>query len=152
MTQLNIEIVDSTHKHVKELAKTLRPKDRLEAEGLGLNPEQGLFYAFRWALWRRTALVDGQVAAMWGLHGSLLGNLGRPYLITGEAVNLIHPVKFARIYKQEVETMKQMFPVLENYVDIRYKESVRMLKIAGFTVNEPELYNGHLFSKFEMRS
>lgn len=152
MTQPNIEIVDSVGKHAKELAKTLRIKDRIEAESMGLNPEQATFYAYRWALWKRTALVDGKVAAMWGLHGSLLGHSARPYLITGEAVNLVSPIKFARVYTKEVQIMKQMFPVLENYVDLKYEESVRMLRIAGFTIKEPELLNGHLFSKFEMRS
>lgn len=146
-----IEVVESTAEHVRELSKTLRFKDRLEAERAGLHPEKGLFYSYRWASWRHTGLVNGKVAAMWGLHGVPLGYVGKPYLITGEAVNEISPIKFARIYKQEVQTMKQLFPILENYVDVKYKEAVRMLEIAGFNIGEPELFNGSYFSKFSIR-
>jgi hypothetical protein len=114
-----------------------RKKDREEAEKLGLNPRKALFWAYRHAILRRTAFIDGIASAMWGICGVPLGIIGQPYLVTGPLVEKISPIKFARIYKQEVEYMKQLFPRLENYVDFSYSEAVRMLKLANFSVDHP---------------
>lgn len=97
--------------------------------------------------------MDGNVAAMWGLGGTIVGQVGQPYLITGVECEKVSPFAFARVYKQEVELMKTMFPTLENYVDSRYKGAVRMLKIAGFQLSEEPVQvkpTGALFYKFRM--
>lgn len=149
---MRIEIVPSLSLHVPELSKTLREKDRLEAEGLGLEPHKGIYRAYKGACYRRTCLIDDEVAAMWGLHGTLLGTTARPYLITGTVCQRVSPLKFARIYKQEAMIMKELFPVLENIVDANYPEAIRMLKIAGFTVSDEvlEVTPGHWFRNFSM--
>lgn len=143
-----IEIVDSTAAHARELSTTLRPKDRAEAEALGLDPSRATFLSYRKAFYRKTALIDGRVAAMWGVYGVPLGLVGYPYLITGTAVETIHPIKFARVYLSEVETMSSLFPLLENLVDATYKESIKMLQLARFNITGPFDYNGSLFYKF----
>ncbi len=147
-----IEIITSTLSHARELVKTLREKDRREAEGLGLEPHKGIFQAYKKACYKKTVLVDEEVAAMFGLHGELLGTVGRPYLITGTAVEKVSPLTFARIYTKEAMIMKELFPVLENIVDANYHEAVRMLKIAGFTVSDEafEFTPGRWFRKFSM--
>ncbi len=148
----NIEIVPSTMDHAKELAQTLRFADKQEAIAAGLVPDKALFHSFNSALYRKTGLVNGRVAAMWGISGSPLGVVGQPYLITGSYVEDISPIKFAKIYKQEVEEMKKYFSLLENYVDSTYKGAVRMLRIAGFELSEPFKTNtGFSFQKFSMR-
>jgi len=146
---MTIQILPTTLGHIRELRKTLRQKDRQEAISLGLNPERGLYVAYRASAYRSTAIIDGQVAAVWGVAGPLLGFTGQPYLITGEAISLISPIKFAKIYINEVQKMKKLFPVLENYVDASYEGAVRMLKIAGFTFTPIKL-NNHDFFKFSM--
>lgn len=145
-----IEIIPSTLKHARELSKTLRPEDKQEAIHFGLDPNKAAFYSFRRALYRLTAVVDGEVAAMWGVIGTPMSNIGRPYLITGTAVNKVSPLVFTRIYKQEVQNMMKLFPVLENYVDASYYSAVRMLKLIGFTISKPFEYNGNLFNKFSI--
>ncbi len=147
-----IEIVNSTIEHVRELSLTLREKDKQEAVAAGLVPSEALFYSFNSAIFRKTGLVNGHVAAMWGVSGNPLGILGQPYLITGEYVNDISPIRFAKIYKQEVDQMKRYFSVLENYVDASYTGAVRMLKITGFDLSEPFKTNtGYSFQKFSMK-
>lgn len=147
-----VEILPSTAEHAKRLSMHLREADIREAKALGLYPHRGVFYAYRHACYRKTALVDGVVAAMWGLHGELLGQTGQPYLITGTAVEKISPIRFAKIYKQEVKIMKEFFPVLQNYVDASYTGAVRMLDIAGFDLSEKIIFNGHEFIVFKMVS
>lgn len=132
---------------------TLRKEDIKEAKALGLYPHRGVFFAYRYACYRRTALINGEVAAMWGLHGELLGSIGHPYLITGVAVTKISPITFARIYLEEVKEMSKFFPNLENYVDASYSGAVRMLKIAGFSFEGPfDTPKGDKFLKFKLET
>lgn len=147
---MRIQIVQSTALHARELSLTLRSKDKLEAETLGLDPRKALFNSYRRATYRKTCLINDEVAAMWGVVGTLMGVTGQPYLITGEKVSRVSALTFARIYKQEALKMKELFPVLENYVDASYKGAVRMLEIAGFTLEDPFEYNGAYLRKFRM--
>ena len=149
---MKIEIVPSELRHVRELALSIREKDQDEARALGLAPHRGLHFAYTHATLRRTCLVDGSVAAMWGVCGTPLGIAGQPYLITGTVVNQISPVKFARIYIKEVESMRNLFPVLENYVHADYIGAVKMLQLAGFELSDKLIINGSDFYRFSMRS
>ena len=120
---------------IKEIVKVLRKEDQQEADALGVNPEKALFGLYRYAVLRKTAFVDNQIAALWGVVGTPLGIVGRPYLITGQAVELVSPLTFARIYRKEVVKMQELFPVLEQYVDASYTGSVKMIQLAGFSLN-----------------
>lgn len=144
-----IEVVPSTTDHVRELTDNMRQSDRDELIRLGLEPSDGLFFSYEFSVVRKTALIDGKVAAMWGVFGTPTGITGQPYLLTSPLVETISPFKFAKIYKNEVEQMKKLFPVLQNYVDASYTGAVRMLKIAGFILEEATL-NDNAFYKFSM--
>jgi len=104
------------------------------------------------SVYRKTATIEGLIAAMWGIGGDLFGLIGRPYLITSNEVYKISPLQFSKIYRKEVESMKNFFPQLENYVDASYEGAVRMLKIAGFELEGPIDFGPHKrpFYKFSM--
>jgi hypothetical protein len=87
---------------------------------------------------------------MWGICGVHIGLIGHPYLITGYKALSVSPVRFAKIYIQEVQVMKRMFPVLENYVDAEYTGACRLLEIAGFTLEGPMMLNNNQFYRFSM--
>lgn len=146
-----IQIVVSNLHHVMELSKTMNQEDKDEVTSLGMSPKKALFYSYKYSLLRRTALVEGQVAAMWGVFGVPMGVTGQPYLLTSPLVKSIKVKEFVSIYKNEVQQMKKLFPVLENYVDASYQGAVRMLKIAGFSL-EPVTLSGKSFYKFRMAS
>lgn len=145
------ELIDSQAWHVTELLKTLRDKDRREAEALGLDPEYGLWYAFRNSPIRRTAIINDRVSAMWGTYGTIGHGTGIPYLVTGKGLEELSAIRFIKLYKQEVQDMLKVFPVLENYVHAEYTESVKTLKLAGFTLTGPfKADNGEQFLKFSI--
>lgn len=151
---MNVEIVPSTISHAKELTLTMRQKDREEALAMGLNPKKAVFYAYRNSLFRRTALIDGKVAAMWGVVGNLFGGSGKPYLITSTEVEKMSPIAFARIYREQVKKMSKLYPVLSNIVHDDYDAAKRMLVIGGFDITEPFPIDssGHLFREFYLRT
>lgn len=149
---LQIDIIPSTSAHVRELCLSLREKDKQEARAAGLVPHKALFYSYKNAFLRRSCLIDGRVAAMWGVVGSPLGILGQPYLVTGSLSETISPLVFSRIYIREVLVMKKYFSVLENYVDADYTEAVRLLEIAGFSLSDIiTTKHGFRFRKFSMK-
>lgn len=144
-------IVTSTLDHVKELSETMREADKNEVRKLGISHHKALFYSYKFSLMRKTALIDDKVVAMWGVFGVPLGVTGQPYFLTSSLIETLPPIKFAKLYLNEVNQMKKLFPVLENYVDADYTGAVRMLKIAGFTL-EPVTLNGCKFYKYTMVS
>lgn len=135
-----IEIVESTLTHVRELRKSLREGDKQEVLAIGSNPDKAVYYSYKNSVYRRTALVNGKVAAMWGVGGTPLGNLGRPYLLTSTVSEEVSPLAFARVYISEVRKMQRLFPILENFVDAYYHGAIRMLRISGFTVDKPKIF------------
>jgi hypothetical protein len=147
----NVEIIDSVVAHTRQLSKTLREADKLEAIRVGLDPDKAVFYSYRRGVYRKTALIGGRVAAMWGVSGTPLSLIGMPYLITGTEVQKIPSIRFAKIYIKEVQKMNRIFPVLQNYVDASYKGAVRLLQIAGFKLEGPIVLNNFEFYRFTMQ-
>lgn len=137
MNKAEIKIRESGLRDIEDLVKILRPEDTRECVKQGCDPAKALQYCYDKALYKRTALIDDTVSAMWGVCGDVLTGRGIPYLLTGDIVIEISPIRFARIYESELSVMETIFSRLENYVDADYKSSIRMLRIAGFTV-KPE--------------
>ena len=145
-----ISIVPTTLRHIEELGRTMREQDAHEAISLGYNPADLLLISYQSSLMRKTALVNGSVAACWGVCGMPIGFVGRPWLVTSDEVYKESPFAYAMIYKDEVRRMAEVFPVLENYVETSYTQSVRLLKLIGFTMEDPIPLgvNGEQFTKF----
>lgn len=145
-----IVIVDTKPEHVRELRETIREADRREIESYGFTCAKGLWRSYKNSLVNKTALIEGEVAAVWGCGGTFIGETGQPWLLTSHAIKKISPLKFARAYKREVNEMINMFPKLENYCAAEYHEALRLLDIAGFTIGEPEQMGKGMFRKFTL--
>lgn len=147
-----IEILDSTAAHARELSQTMREQDRLEALRMGLDPRKAIFYVYRRAFFRKTVLVDGRVAAMYGIVGSPIQHVNYPYLMTSSEVQKVPPLVFTRVYLKAVKEMTTLASLLEGYVDFEYSEAIRLLRIAGFTLSKPVCYgpNNELFCRFQI--
>lgn len=146
-----LEVRVSVLSDVKKLSNSMRVKDRKEAEALGMDAEKALYLTFKCGLLRRTGYLDDEVVAMWGVTGTPLSIVGRPYLVTSTFCEKLSPIEFCRLYKKEVIVMNSLFPILENYVDANYVEAVRLLKMTGFELS-PEKINNNDFYKFKMVS
>jgi hypothetical protein len=146
---LNVEIRDSKYSDINQLVTTIRDKDKEEVRKLGSTPRQALLTSYRNSYIRRTGLVDGKVAAMWGVAGPLTSIVGSPYLLTGIEFEKVQPLKIVRLYGAEVRQILQLFPSLEVLVDQSYHESINLMKLVGFRI-EKTVYVGkenYLFVK-----
>lgn len=146
-----VHIVPSDVGDVYRLASHMRENDRLEATGLGADPVRLLRASYRSAILRRTAFVDGEIAAMWGLGGVMLSDEGAPWLITSHAIERI-PLFFVKRAKQEVTEMLSLRSTLLNVVLASYAQACRFLELVGFTLDTPEPVGPHgvLYRKFWM--
>jgi uncharacterized pyridoxal phosphate-containing UPF0001 family protein len=133
----NITIRTAEFRDIKKIIDNLRDKDKEEAFNLGVRPYDSLKYSYKSSLYSKTALINGMPAAMWGVIGTLTSEKGHPYLVTTKLVETISPLRFARIYKQEVNEMLKIFQKLNGLVDHDYNEAQRLLKLNNFDLIGP---------------
>lgn len=147
---MTIEIVNSLPEHIWPLCANMRDADKAEVQKLGLSPRLAVRSSFRNSMMCRTVLVDGEVAAMYGVVGTPMGLVGRPWMLSAKASELKGALPFAFLYRQEIKNMLKMFPMLENWVDAAYTESVRLLQLVGFKLDdaEPLGANKAMFRRF----
>jgi hypothetical protein len=137
-----VVIRESLIADVYALAAHLRPDDAAEVAGLGLDPRIGIRRSFRNAILRRTAFVDGEIAAMWGLCGALLSDVGYPYLMTTAAVEHV-PIGMVKQARKAVNDMLLLRRRLEGHVAASYSGACGMLELIGFSLGEPHPMGPH---------
>jgi hypothetical protein len=139
----DLQILPATLDHCRLLAGSLRAEDLRECLAAGSRPFKALWRSWRGSpAYRKTAFVDGKIAAMWGCGGAWLSEEGLPWLLTSPAVETI-PLKFLHECRSGVEEMLALYPVLRNYVHADYDRSIRFLRLVGFDVGAPEPYGPH---------
>lgn len=146
-----VKIVPSNIADVYRLADHLREGDRLEITGMGLEPKAAIRSSFQSAILRRTAFVDGEIAAMWGLGGVMLSDEGTPWLLTTSAVERV-PVSFLKVARHELNEMLKLRMILQNVVLASYEQACRLLEVLGFALGEAEPMGPHgvLYRRFWM--
>ncbi len=142
--------------HVYDLVANLRPLDEAEILGSGNSVKRSLWRAYRNSVLCKSAIVDGKVAAMWGLclnmrpGLSLLSDLGVPWLHTTAAVERL-PVSFVKVAKVELAAMLALRRRLENHVAADYAQAIKFLRLIGFTVEAPAAgVTGVMYCRFHM--
>jgi hypothetical protein len=150
-------IVPASVEHLHALASHLRAQDEAEILGLGVSVKKALWRAYRNSVLCKAALVDGEVAAVWGLclglrpGVNLLSDTGVPWLHTSYALERM-PIAFIKEARREVAAMRAVRPRLENHVLTSYASAIRFIKMMGFTVDPPEFtgVKGILYCRFHM--
>lgn len=129
-----VEVVDATREHIAALAPNLRHQDKLEVQAAGLTPHKAIWRGYRGSAFCRTGLVNGEVAAMWGLYATPFAHVGHPWLLTAPACDRI-PLSYIRIGAQEVGFMLMLCPKLTGMVDATYHRAIRFLEQLGFKLS-----------------
>lgn len=146
-------VVPSRIEDVYRVAKALRAEDRAEIAAHGdVEARRLLRYNFVNSIMRRTYFVDGEIAAMTGLGGGLLSEVGQPYLVTTPVAARV-PVSLIKYARANVLEMLQWRKSLTGEVLASYEKACRMLEMIGFTLSEPHAYGpkGVMFRTFSMR-
>ena len=133
---MRIEIVDATRAHVRELVRCMRDEDRAEIEDLGENVRHTVHRLHRDSIFSRAALIDGAVAAVWGLEGTMLSDEALPWLFTTPTVERA-PLTFLRVAQAEAAHMMIGRNRLISRVAASYERSVRLFEMVGFVMGPP---------------
>lgn len=131
-----LRVVPSDVGDIYRLVREMRSDDRLEATSLGRDPTSLLRDSYRAAILRRTAFVDGEIAAMWGLGGVMLSDEGAPWLVTTKAFERV-PLAFVKQGRIEIAQMLALRSRLSNVVQASYTRACRFLEVLGFNLDEP---------------
>ncbi len=110
----------------------MREGDRREAAAVGQSPLTALQESLSESSVAYTALIDSQPAAMFGLlPQAMIGERAGVWLLTAERVSTISALTFVRTSRRVIDYFLTLYPVLENWVDVRYVASIRWLQIFG---------------------
>jgi hypothetical protein len=146
--QVAIEL--STPCHARLLSKCLRKQDEAEVRSAGITPARGVWRSFkRSILPAKTAFVDNEIAAMWGLGGNLLSDIGVPWILTAPAIEKV-PLALVKESRKDIAEWLGFRRRLENYVAADYAQAIRFWGMMGFQFGEPEPVGpqGQMFRKF----
>jgi hypothetical protein len=149
---VRVEVRPSEIGDVYRLAATLREADADEVRALGIDPSTAIRSSYRDAILRKSYFVDGELAAMSGLCGALLSDIGEPYLMTSPAAERAK-FAFVRLAHCAVAEMLTHRMCLEGQVAASYTRAIRLIKVLGFTLSEPRPIGpkGALFRTYSMR-
>lgn len=150
-TQPNITIVDTAPYHLREMAIAMQSDSAETAIKMGLTPLKALWDSYRRSIICKSAFIDGKLAAIWGVSGSMMSEIGRPWLVlTPETQE--YPMQVAFRYRSEINKMLDMFQVLEEYVPESNEKSQRMLELMGFKISKNKIpLNDGVFLRAERR-
>lgn len=145
----NFETRPTTPADIHTLASRLRPGDLCEIALFGVSPRKGLWRSYKASLICRTGFVDDEILGVWGVTGTVLGDVGRAWLMTSTACDR-YPLAFAKFYRTEVRRMLKGFTVLEVVADAGYTKATKMLELAGFRLREKTPIGDGMSSTYEM--
>ena len=150
----NLEVVNAEEWHADEMAPHIRAGDRLEIEAFSGSDIAG---ALRRSIAKSTeaftVLEDGRPICMFGVGLLSFGaGIGSPWLIGTDDIRR-HKREFLKNSRKYVGEISQIWPVLQNCVDVRNKESITWLKWLGFQLHDAIPYGVQKrdFYPFEMR-
>ncbi|MEO6779424.1 MAG: hypothetical protein ABI196_00630 [Bradyrhizobium sp.] len=132
-----VEIIDATPEHIEPLAALMDGADRGVKLARGLEPSRVLRKAFGESCYCRVALVDGEIAGMWGLGGTLLASESHVWLTLTPKARARGASLIVSTARDELRKMFQTRDRLFTTVAAEDRRAVRWLQFWGFDLGEP---------------
>lgn len=151
MPVAEVRLEEATEAHVDLVAPRMRSADCLEilASG-GYTPADAIRASLAISSFARTAFIDGEAAAIFGIVERADG-VAIPWLLTTYTVDRF-PLTFWKASKVIVRALLEAWPNMLQAVDVRYTGALSWARRLGFTVREPEPFGEHglPFSQIEI--
>lgn len=149
-----ISVRDATQEHVNALKGRLRKADAKEIWAAGFDSDaESLDRSLQASVLAYALERRGLPVAVFGIApaGTYLGTSACVWLLGSKEISEI-PVTFVKLTIPVIEIFLLRYPVLFNYVDNSYVNSIKWLKSMGAQFEEPIALgrNGELFSKFTL--
>jgi hypothetical protein len=125
---------------VAPLAASMRPEDAAEVlAAAGQTPAEALADCLERSILAYSLEADGELIAMFGLAGPLIGDRVVVWALTGAGADR-HPLSFHRLSRAVVARFLELYPALENMVDARHEKSLRWLRRLGAEIEPAQPY------------
>ena len=134
---MTYHIVPCELKHLRKVARNLRPEELVECAAVGAVPRHMMFALWVASTYRRTALVDGRPVAVWGDAAPILSSDGHAWLFTTPALDRM-PITFFKQAGIEISIMLQMRSVIRTSILNSSWRSLRFWSMLGFRICEPD--------------
>lgn len=95
-------VVDASRRHCGIISRRLRAEHRRAVVALGFEPHKGLVECFETSAFRRTWMIDGELAGLGGITGSLLSAEGMVWLALTELATR-YPVQMVKEARRQLE-------------------------------------------------
>ena len=150
MSQPAVETRPPTVGDISALVAGMRQQDVDEVRAAGFAPDEAVCCSIADSDWSLTALVDGQVACIFGVAPHPAG--GVPWMLGTDLVPR-HRRALARLAPAYIHLMLQDYPLLLNRVHAKNQAAVAWLQRLGFILHpaQPHGPQGEPFHTFEMR-
>jgi hypothetical protein len=142
----DVSILPSTASHLVELARNLRREDR-EVIALVGQPQDVVRFNYQASFLSRTALLDGEVAAIWGL-AAVAPQVANLWLLTTPLIEHVSFPALVRLARREVDQMLRHRRRIIGIVATSHREAILLLEVLGFTIGSPTMINGAWFRHY----
>lgn len=151
-----VEIRDAREEDVAHIAANMRGEDVAEVWDSHMRlPIDAVVKSYAQSDKAWTGLLDGEPVIMFGVaRPSMLSSSGIPWMLGTDKLveSRRNQLIFLRRNKKYVEEMKIGYNILENFVSMKNKFSVKWLSWLGFTIDEEPVISmtGVEFRRFHM--
>jgi hypothetical protein len=101
------EIVEARLHHCGQMARMMRPQQRAAIIAAGFDPHRVMCERFRESSIRRAWLIDGRLAGIGGVTGTLLSPFGSVWVVPADWACREHPIALARVAARELDRIMQ---------------------------------------------
>jgi hypothetical protein len=130
----NITIERTNPLHLRWMSEAMSEDSMDIAERYGIKPLKALWYNYRNSLICKTVFIDNTICAIFGLGGTVFGDVGKPWICMTPEVRE-YPMRVAFAFKRELKGMLDMFPILEDYIEETKEKEIRFMELMDFKVN-----------------
>lgn len=130
---VDLTIRDGGMRYCGQMIRHLRHEHQEAFAGVGLNPHRELRNTLSQSSYRRAAFLDGRLAALWGVTGTMLSPVGFVWLtLTNEAAG--HPMLVLREARRQLDEIMATKSELITTVLRDDQAALRLCAFMGFHV------------------
>lgn len=130
-------VIDAKPWHVGQMIRRMRGRHREEMIALGLDTHRELRATFNASAVRRAWLIDGDIAAIGGVAGTLADSIAFVWLVISEDATR-YPLAFVRAARTELDAVMASRVELFTTVLPGDLDALRFAAFMGFHIAHPE--------------
>lgn len=149
-----ISVVKANPIHVGMIATRLRESDRREVIALhGSDVRRAIRRCYHMSAICRAAFIGGDIAALWGMTGTMLSDESYGWLLTTPVIERA-PIAFFKEVRRQLGEFMETRRVIRSCVAADYDKATRFFQRLGFAAAtpKPDGPNGVLFRELVIRS